>query len=199
MQHMQYLTKGANAPVVANKVCVTLSWSSQPNVEVDISALLCGADHRVSSDRDFVFFNQPNHPSGAVQQLGHSHDSEGSNTDTVRVDLGRVPASVGSVRIAASTTATFGRVSGLVAHVIDAVSGSVQLEYAIDATNETAMVAGELYRRAGAWKFRAVGQGYTDGLAGLARDFGIVVDEAPTSRDLIVDWLNPPVPAGYEI
>lgn len=141
------------------------------------------------------------------------------NSDAFEADLSRVPPTVERVLVTASADGRpFSSVRDLRLLVRDAASTTVA-NFAIDASVETALVAGELYRRAGAWKLRAVGQGYADGLAGLARDFGITVDDpgpstasgvpampppsgepfqpAPTSRPS-VDWLNPPVAAGYE-
>ncbi|MFJ8233665.1 TerD family protein [Streptomyces sp. NPDC094448] len=175
------MLKGANTPVTARRVRVELSWSTGPSVpEVDVSALLLDTGSgRVRSDRDFVFCNQPEHASGAVRHEGR-RTGPGTATDAVAVDLDRVEPGVGRIVLAASADdGSFGRVPGLSVRVVDAASGTELARYdSTDATVETALLAGELYRRQGAWKFRAVGQGYRTGLAGLAADFGITVDAA---------------------
>ncbi|WP_393063113.1 TerD family protein [Streptomyces sp. LN549] len=172
------LRKGANTPVASTRVRVELGWREGPGApDVDVSALLLTAAGRVRSDDDFVFCNQPVHPSGAVRHEGRRQDGGGA-VETIDVTLSAVEQEIGTVVVTASTDGTFGQVSGLFVRVLDAVSGAEAARFdATDATTETAFVLGELYRRNGAWKFRAVGQGYASGLAGLATDFGITVDE----------------------
>ncbi|MEU0087449.1 TerD family protein [Streptomyces sp. NPDC006274] len=172
------MLKGANTPVSARSVRVELGWRSGPGVpDVDASALLLAAG-KVRSDSDFVFYNQPSHASGAVRHEG-KRTADGAVTDVVAVDLERVESAIERIVLAASVDArTFGQVPGLHIRVLDAGSGVEIARYdSQDATVETAFVLGELYRRQGAWKFRAVGQGYGTGLEGLATDFGISVDE----------------------
>ncbi|MFF8845583.1 TerD family protein [Streptomyces sp. NPDC015127] len=172
------MLKGANTAVQAQRVRVELGWRQGPGVpDIDASALLLEGG-RVRSDADFVFYNQPAHASGAVRHEG-KRTAQGAATDVVAVDLDRVEAAVDRVVLAASADGgTFGQVPGLHIRVLDAASGAELARYdSQDATVETAFVLGELYRRQGAWKFRAVGQGYGTGLAGLATDFGITVDE----------------------
>ncbi|MGW0557393.1 TerD family protein [Streptomyces sp. NPDC002926] len=172
------MLKGANTPVPARQVRVELGWRSGPGVpDVDASALLL-ASGKVRSDADFVFYNQPAHASGAVRHEG-KRTAAGGVTDEVSVDLARVEPAIERIVLAASADAgSFGQVPGLYISVLDAASGAEIARYeSQDATVETAFVLGELYRRQGAWKFRAVGQGYSTGLGGLATDFGITVDE----------------------
>lgn len=172
------MLKGANLPVPAPAVRVELGWRSGAGVpDVDASALLL-VSGRVRSDADFVFYNQPEHASGAVRHEGRKTGGDGV-TDTVTVDLGRVEPAVERIVLAASADGgSFGQVPGLHVRVLDAAAGTEIARYdSQDATVETAFVLGELYRRQGSWKFRAVGQGYDSGLAGLATDFGISVDE----------------------
>jgi stress response protein SCP2 len=182
------LAKGANVAVDAAGVRAVLSWTGGPGVpDVDGSALLLRADGRVASDADFVFYNQPRHPSGTVRHTGKS-----GTADTVEVDLARLPAEVERVVLAASADGgPFGRVPGLRLVLSDAATGAAVAEFDVAAATETAMVTGELYRRAGRWRFRAVGQGYASGLAGLATDFGITVDEP------VADFVPPPPPPGF--
>lgn len=172
------MQKGTNVPVPAGTVRVELGWRAAVGTpDVDGSALLL-VSGKVRTDADFVFYNQPAHASGAVRHEGKRTAGDGV-TDTLLVDFGRVEPAIDRIVVAASADGgTFGRVSGLYVRVVDAVGGAELARFdATDATVETAFILGELYRRQGAWKFRAVGQGYSSGLEGLATDFGISVDE----------------------
>lgn len=173
------MPKGSNVPVPAPAVRVELGWTSGSGVpDADASALLLAASGKVRSDDDFIFYNQAVHSSGAVRHEGKKTDG-GRVSDALVVDLARVEPAVETVVLAASTDGgTFGQVPGLFVRVVDAANGAEIARYdSEDATVETAFVLGELYRRQGAWKFRAVGQGYSSGLEGLATDYGISVDE----------------------
>lgn len=173
------MQKGTNVPVAAQAVRVELGWHAAPGTpDVDASALLLLSSGKVRDDADFVFYNQPAHASGAVRHEG-KRTAGGAATDTLAVDLARVEPAVDRVVLAASSDGgTFGRVSGLYVRLMDASNGAELARFdSSDATVETAFILGELYRRQGAWKFRAVGQGYDSGLEGLATDFGISVDE----------------------
>ncbi|MFF2165674.1 TerD family protein [Streptomyces sp. NPDC058175] len=175
------MSKGSNVVVPAPAVRIELGWRSGAGVpDADASALLLVAG-KVRSDADFVFYNQPAHASGAVRHEG-KRSADGQVTDTISVDLARVEPAIENVVLAASADGgTFGQVPGLYIRVLDAADGAEIARYdSADASVETAFVLGELYRRQGAWKFRAVGQGYGTGLAGLAGDYGITVDEPQT-------------------
>ncbi|MEW1720460.1 TerD family protein [Streptomyces sp. NPDC093109] len=188
------MLKGANLPVTAPAVHVELGWRSGPGVpDVDASALLL-VSGKVRSDADFVFYNQPAHASGAVRHEGKRPGGT-DLTDTVTVDLARVESDVERIVLAASADGgSFGQVPGLRVRVLDAATKAEIARYeSSDATVETAFVLGELYRRQGNWKFRAVGQGYDSGLAGLATDFGISVDE-PAAPPTPVAPPTPPAP-----
>ncbi|WP_329223679.1 TerD domain-containing protein [Streptomyces sp. NBC_01485] len=172
------MSKGSNAPVPTAALRVELGRRSGPGVpDTDASALLL-VGGKVRSDADFVFYNQPAHSSGAVRHEG-KNDAGGRVTDTLLVDLARVEPAIETVVLAASTDGgSFGQVPDLYIEVRDAAQGTVVARFdSTGATVETAFVLGEFYRRQGAWKFRAVGQGYGSGLEGLATDFGITVDE----------------------
>ncbi|MDK1476724.1 VWA domain-containing protein [Streptomyces sp. 549] len=177
------LRKGANLPVPVPAVRARLTWTAAPGApDVDASALLLAGDGRVRSDGDFVFYNQPRHASGAVRHEGKDTGgaSAGTAGDTVAVDLARLEPGIERVVLCASADGgTFGQVPGLRLALLDAAAGTEIAHFDMTATTETAFVGGELYLRAGQWKFRAVGQGYASGLAGLAGDFGISVDEEP--------------------
>ncbi len=172
------MPKGSNVPVPTTALRVELGWRPGPGVpDADASALLL-VDGKVRSDGDFVFYNQPAHSSGAVRHEGKGN-AGGWVTDTLLVDLARVEPAVERIVLAASADGgTFGRVPDLYIEVRDAVQNTAVARFdSTGATVETAFVLGEFYRRQGAWKFRAVGQGYDSGLEGLATDFGITVDE----------------------
>ncbi|MFC9665006.1 TerD family protein [Nocardia sp. NPDC127606] len=173
------MMKGANVAVPASAVRVELGWQSGQGVpDADASALLL-AGAKVRSDHDFVFYNQAVHPSGAVRHEGKQQGH--TVVDALSVNLGQVEPQIETIVLAASADGgTFGQFHGLYIRVIDTANGAEVARFdSSGATTETAFVLGELYRRQGAWKFRAVGQGYDSGLAGLATDFGISVDDAP--------------------
>ncbi|WP_020554987.1 TerD family protein [Embleya scabrispora] len=177
----QVMSKGANTTLPARSVRVVLEWRPGAGVpDMDASALLLGANNKVRDDNDFVFYNQPRHPSGTVVHEGKNTAPNGC-TDGVRVDVAALGNDVRHVIVAASADGgTIGSVPGLVLRLYDADGGGELLNFPIaGATTETAFVFGEIYRRADQWKFRAVGQGYASGLAGLATDYGISVDDEP--------------------
>ncbi len=197
------MVKGSNVPLDAMAVRAVLRWTPGNGVpDVDASALLLGADGRVRSDEDFVFYNQPRHPSGLVRRLPKRSLATGL-TDTVEADLNALDPSVDQVVIAASSDgASFEQVRDLSIMLFDAAAATSEplavFEIRPETGAETAIICGELYRRGDGWKFRAVGQGYPTGLVGLATAFGISVDETaasaqpePTPAPLPV----PPVPA----
>ena len=199
---MATISKGANLPIQANAVRVELSWTGGAGVpDVDASALLLREDGKVSGDSDFVFYNQSRHPSGAVRHVGKSGTS-----DVIEIDLAGLPALVDRVILAASSDGgSFGAVPNLRLTVADLAAGTQLVEFPMTATNETAFVSGELYRRSGQWKFRAIGQGYASGLAGLAADFGISVDDEPAPASIQqsapqpagAGFVPPPPPPGF--
>ncbi|WP_418957074.1 TerD family protein [Streptomyces tritici] len=197
---MTQIPKGANVAVPTQALQVAVAWQGGPGVpDVDVSALLLDAGGRVRGDADLVFYNHGTHPSGAVRHLGKSAPG-GPGTvvaDWIWLDLARVEPGVERVVVAASADGgPFGRVPGLDVRVTDP-AGQTVVYFAIgDATAETAFVFGEFYRRTGGWKFRAVGQGYASGLAGLATDFGIEV-EPPPAPIPGPGYVPPPAPAPY--
>ena len=192
------LSKGANLPVDSPVVRVELAWSEGPDVpDVDASALLLTAAGRVRDDGDFVFYNQPRHASNAVTHLG-KQSAAGVLTDAIEVDLKSLESAVERVVLCASADGgTFGQVPGLTLRLLDAGTRTELARFHMEAETETAFIGGELYQRAGRWKFRAVGQGYASGLGGLATDFGITVDDAPSDTSALsaTPVPAPPVPA----
>ncbi|MFI9587458.1 TerD family protein [Streptomyces sp. NPDC052236] len=177
------MLKGSNVPLDAMAVRAVLRWTPGAGVpDVDASALLLGSDGRVRSDEDFVFYNQPRHPSGLVRRLPKKRIGE-RLTDTVEADLAALEPSVDQVVLAASSDGdTFQYVHDLRILLYDAALADSEPLAVFDVKpetgEETAIICGELYRRGDGWKFRAVGQGYPTGLIGLATAFGISVDES---------------------
>ncbi|MGW2339968.1 TerD family protein [Streptomyces sp. NPDC001661] len=179
------MLKGANVPLESTAVRAVLHWSPGQGVPtVDASALLLAADGQVRSDEDFVFYNQPRHPSGTVSRLGQKRVADGM-TDTVQADLSGVPAEITRILVTASTdpdATPFETVRSLRLSLYDAGSEAAEpiayFDIKPETGAETALICGELYRRGDGWRLRAVGEGYSDGLVGLATDFGISVDES---------------------
>lgn len=180
------MLKGSNVPLGAASIRAVLRWTPGAGVpDVDASALLLGADGRVRADEDFVFYNQPRHPSGFVRLLPKKRTAEGL-TDTVQADVGSLDASVDQVVLAASSDGgTFSGVADLRIMLYDAAVPDGEplavFDVRAETGEETAVICGELYRRGDGWKFRAVGQGYPTGLIGLATAFGISVDDSEPS------------------
>ncbi|SDB93694.1 Stress response protein SCP2 [Sanguibacter gelidistatuariae] len=178
---MTQMSKGSNIPLSATRIRAELVWEARPSTpDVDASALLLAASGKVRSDDDFVFFNQPNHASGAIRKL--AKETVGTQVrDALEIDVTRIEEAVDRIVLGSSADGgTFSQVAGLHLLLTD-LATNVQIARfdMTDATSETAFLSGEFYRRGGDWKFRAVGQGYASGLEGLATDFGITVDDAP--------------------
>ncbi|MGW1102550.1 TerD family protein [Streptomyces sp. NPDC002540] len=182
------MVKGSNVPLNALAVRAVLRWTPGAGVpDVDASALLLGAGGRVRSDEDFVFYNQPRHPSGLVRRLPKRSVPEGL-TDSIEADLSALDASVEQVVVAASSDgAAFAQVHDLRILLYDAASAGgdplAVFDVRPETGEETAIICGELYRRGDGWKFRAVAQGYPTGLVGLATAFGISVDESEAAAE----------------
>ncbi|GAB2869100.1 VWA domain-containing protein [Nocardioides pacificus] len=178
------LQRGGNVGLTAvglgPTVVVTLTWVARTGVDADLSAFLCDESGRVRSDADFVFYNQPSGADGAVRHLGKSARG-GTTLDRVALDLGRVPGGVDKVVIGASLDGgRFGDLDGLGVEVAaDGGDGIPAVRTELEASDETAMVFAEVYRRGGEWKVRAVGRGWTGGLGAMATDVGVSVDDEP--------------------
>ncbi|WP_316525630.1 TerD family protein [Kitasatospora brasiliensis] len=198
------LTKGGNVSLGKQApglrvARVGLGWTAAPGYDLDASALLCGADGKVASDQHFVFFNNLRSPDGSVRHLGGS--GGGADQEQIEIRLAEVPAEVAKIVFAvaiydpAQRRQDFGQVRGAYVRVVDQDGGAEVARYDVapGAGRETAMVFGELYRHGADWKFRAVGQGYAAGLAGIATDFGVdVLQPAPVAP---APPIAPPVPA----
>ncbi|MET9492517.1 TerD family protein [Nocardia sp. NPDC006630] len=179
------LSKGQNLPLPGHicRVEVLIGWADS-RIELDASALLLGADGKVFSDRDFVFFNQSVSLNGSVRFLGSAEAGEGSQA-RIAIDLSAVPRNIQTVALVGSlASGTFGALGKLTFIVVDG-AGRALAEYIIaDAFTESALQFGEVYRRGDGWKIRAVGQGWTSGLAGLATDFGVEIDDDPETEPI---------------
>jgi tellurium resistance protein TerD len=187
------LTKGGNVSLTKaapglTAVVVGLGWDARTTdgtaFDLDASAIVCDADGKALSDQHFVFFNNKTSPEGAVRHSGDNTTGEGGGDDEqIMVDLGALPAGAGRVVFPVSiygtdtSGQTFGQVRNAFIRVLNSGDNAELARYDLseDASTETAMVFGELYRNGDEWKFRAVGQGYSAGLAGIARDFGVNV------------------------
>ncbi|MDT0443726.1 TerD family protein [Streptomyces johnsoniae] len=170
----------------------TASGARRPVPDLDLSALLLDASGRVRSEGDFVFYNQPRHPSGLVRRLPKRRDAEGLR-DTVEADLARLETSVTRVVLAASADGGFEAEASrprLLLHGAagraDGGAGAAAPLAVLPLTprpGETAVVCGEVLRGARGWEFRATGRGYRGGLVALAADFGITATGHPPPRD----------------
>ncbi|WP_165985784.1 TerD family protein, partial [Streptomyces sp. YIM 98790] len=180
------MTPGANIPLPVRLVSVEVT-APRP---LDVSGLMVAADGKVRSDADFIFYNQPEGP-------GVKHrPASPSGPDCVTVDTAGVPADIDKVVITASLDGG-GPFAGMepTATVRDAADGTVLAVFTPPALSvETALIVVEVYRRQGAWKVRAVGQGYANGLAGIAMDFGVAVEEEEQPEPLPSPAV-PPAPA----
>jgi len=187
------LAKGGNVSLSKaapnlTQVQVGLGWKARSTTgaafDLDASALLC-ANGKVLGDEYFIFYNNLKSPEGSVEHTGDELvGGSGSDDDeTVLVDLGLVPANVDkivfsvSIHDADNRHQAFGQVTDAYIRVVNQADGQELARYDLteDASAETAMIFGELYRYSGEWKFRAVGQGYASGLRGIALDFGVNV------------------------
>ncbi|MFF7963834.1 TerD family protein [Streptomyces sp. NPDC007903] len=182
------MTPGSNVPLPAARVTVDVAAP----VRLDVSGLLLTADGKVRSDDDFIFYNQPAGPGVTYRSGG------GSAPDSITVDTGAVPPDIEKIVVTASPDAAGQTFQGIepTATIRDADGGAVVASFTPPGLGgETALVVVEIYRRNGQWKARAVGQGYASGLAGIATDFGVTVEEpaqpTPAAQQPVS---TPPVP-----
>jgi len=187
------LTKGGNVSLTKQApdltaVIVGLGWdvrsTTGTDFDLDTSAIVAGAGDRVLSDKHFVFFNNLTTPDGTVEHTGDNVTGDGAGDDEqVKVNLAAMAPQADKVVFAVSIydadarSQSFGQIRNAYIRVVNQDGGAEIARYDLseDASTETAMVFGELYRNGAEWKFRAVGQGYASGLAGIARDYGVTV------------------------
>ncbi|MCE3033858.1 TerD family protein [Streptomyces sp. CMSTAAHL-2] len=194
------MTPGSNVPLSAARITVDVAAP----VRLDVSGLLLTGDGKVRSDDDFIFYNQPSGPGVAYRSGG------GTAPDAITVDTAAVPPDIEKIVVTASPDAAGQTFQGIepTATVRDADGGAVLATFTPPQLGtETALVVVEVYRRGGQWKVRAVGQGYANGLAGIATDFGVTVEEpaaapaappqpaAPPVAPPVAASMAPPMPA----
>ena len=168
------------------KVLVGLGWDARAtdgaDFDLDASAFLLDANGKVRSEADFIFYNQLKSACGSVQHTGDNRTGAGEGDDeSLMVDLSRVPAEVQKIAFtvtiheAEARKQNFGQVQNAFIRLVNAETNVEVARYdlAEDASTETAMIFGELYRHSGEWRFSAVGQGYAGGLAAMCRQYGI--------------------------
>jgi stress response protein SCP2 len=171
---MTAMTPGSNIPLPVARVTVDVTAP----VRLDVSGLLIAANGKVRSDADFIFYNQPSGPGVTYRSGG------GTAPDSIIVDTASVPAEIEKIVITASPDAPGASFSGSepTATISDTEGDAVIATFTPPRlSSETALLVAEVYRRGGGWKVRAVGQGYANGLAGIATDFGVRVDEPEQS------------------
>ncbi len=187
------LSKGGNVSLTKEApgltaVLVGLGWdvrtTTGADFDLDASALMVGTNGKILSDAHFIFFNNLTSPDGSVEHTGDNLTGEGEGDDeAIKVNLAGVPQEVDKVVVTVSIydaegrSQSFGQVRNAFIRVVNQADNVELTRYDLseDASTETAMVFGELYRNGAEWKFRAVGQGYSTGLAGIARDYGVNV------------------------
>ncbi|PYI66827.1 chemical-damaging agent resistance protein C [Arthrobacter livingstonensis] len=165
---------------------VGLGWDPRTTTgeafDLDASALLLGANGKVRSADDFIFYNQPSAKDGSVMHQGDNRSGVGEGDDeTILIDLAKIAADVDRVVIVVSIDKAderrqnFGQVRGAYCRVVNQGSEQeiVRFDLSEDAAPETSMLFAEIYRNGAEWKFKAVGQGYATGLSGIATDFGV--------------------------
>lgn len=187
------LTKGGNVSLTKEApgltaIIVGLGWDTRTtdgtDFDLDASAILLNNTDKVVSDQHFVFFNNLKSPDGSVEHTGDNLTGEGEGDDEqIKINLAAVPAEVEkvvfpvSIYDAEGRSQSFGQVRNAFIRIVNQAGGTEIARYDLseDASTETAMVFGEVYRNGAEWKFRAVGQGWATGLAGIAKDYGVNV------------------------
>jgi len=185
------LQKGGNLSLsktdpTLTKILIGLGWDPRATdgteFDLDASAFLLGANGKVRSDADFIFYNQLKSADGSIEHTGDNRTGAGDGDDEVlKVDLSRVPADIDKIAFtvtihdADARKQNFGQVGGSFILVVNEISGAeiVRYDLAEDASTETAMIFAELYRNNGEWKFRAVGSGFAGGLKAVANSYGM--------------------------
>ncbi|MBR2215830.1 MAG: TerD family protein [Selenomonadaceae bacterium] len=171
------------------KILVGLGWDTNKydggaDFDLDAAAFLLGSNGKVTSDGDFVFYNNLKHASGAVEHMGDNLTGDGEGDDEqIKIELGKIPANIEKIDFtvtiheAEARKQNFGQVSNAFIRIVDDGNNQELIRYDLgeDFSVETAVVVGELYRNNGEWKFNAIGSGFSGGLAALGRNFGVNV------------------------
>lgn len=187
------LNKGGNLSLsktdpTLTKMLIGLGWdervTSGQAFDLDASAFLLTQNGKVRGDHDFIFYNQLKSADGSVEHAGDNRTGQGDGDDEIiKVDLARVSPDIDKIAItvtihdAQARGQNFGQISNAFIRVVNEQTGAevVRFDLAEDYSVETAMVFGEVYRHNGEWKFRAVGQGYSGGLAAMCHQYGIQI------------------------
>jgi len=188
------LAKGGNVSLSKEdpgikKIRIGLGWDERAttgaNFDLDASAFLLDANDKVRNDKDFIFYNNLKSTDGSVVHQGDNLTGEGEGDDeVVVVELDKVPADINKIAITVTIHDShargqnFGQVANAFARIVNDTSQKEVVRYDLteDYSTEDAMIFAELYRHNGEWKFRAVGQGFSNGLAGLAGNYGLNVN-----------------------
>lgn len=188
---MVSLAKGGNVSLSKEapgmtKAHVGLGWDPRNTdgaaFDLDASVFMLGADEKVRSQSDFVFYGKLKSDDGSILHTGDNLTGDGDGDDeALKIDLARVPADVNklvfvvTIHLAAERNQNFGQVGGAFIRIVDEASGREVVRYDLseDYSTQTALLFGELYRHAGDWKFRALGEGYAGGLMAVCHRFGI--------------------------
>jgi tellurium resistance protein TerD len=179
-------TSLSNAAPGMTKMAVGLGWNARSTdgeaFDLDASAFLLNGSDKVVSDSHFIFYNQDSSPEGSVKYMGDNRTGDGDGDDeTIIVELDGVPANIEKIAVcvtihkAEERRQNFGQVSGAFIRCVDASTNTeiARFDLSEDFSIETAVVFGMVYRHSGAWKFRAVGQGYSGGLEKLCSVYGV--------------------------
>lgn len=187
------LSKGGNLSLTKTdpnlvRILIGLGWDERStdgaSFDLDASAFLLGATGKVRGDHDFIFYNQLRSTDGSVEHTGDNRSGEGDGDDeSLLVDLSKVSPDIEKIAITVTIHdaqvrgQNFGQIANAFIRVVNQDNGVeiVRFDLAEDYSTETAMVFGELYRHGGEWKFRAVGQGYSGGLAAMCQQYGITI------------------------
>lgn len=185
------LSKGGNVSLSKSapgltKLVIGLGWDTRSTdgseFDLDGSAFLLTSNGKVRSDSDFIFYNNLAAADGSVEHTGDNRTGEGDGDDeSLIVHLDKLPTSIDKIAVtvtiheAESRKQNFGQVSNAFIRCVNSDNNQeiARFDLTEDASTETAMIFGEIYRHNGEWKFRAVGQGFAGGLAALARNYGI--------------------------
>lgn len=171
------------------EILIGLGWDTNKydggsDFDLDASVFLLGANGKVASDDDFVFYSNLKHKSDSVEHLGDNLTGAGEGDDEeIKIDLSKVPAEVEKIDFtvtiyeADERKQNFGQVENAFIRVVNSVTNEELIRYDLgeDFSIETAVVIGELYRNKGEWKFNAIGSGFSGGLAALGKNYGVNV------------------------
>lgn len=190
------LSKGERVELAKSlrKLLIGLGWQSRRyygdyDFDLDASVFLLGANGKVASDDDIVFYGNLKHKSEAVEHMGDNlvgaGDGDEGDQEQIKIDLEKIPETVDKIDFtvtiydADKRKQKFGQVENAYIRVVNAENDEELIRYDLgeDFSVETALVVGEIYRRNGAWKFNAIGAGWSGGLAALCKNYGVEVED----------------------